>query len=113
MVERSHESLARLREQGRDPAHGGTAATKRGDSSREQNAASRRWEADNARPPESRWEQQIAPHLGRVTVAQIINATGLSSGYASMIKRGVKVPHPRHWDALLKVAGGDGHRPLE
>jgi len=103
MGERSHETLARLRSEGTDPAHGGQAARKRGNSSRDQNAASRQWERDNPMPPDSVYLEEIVPHLDRVTVPQIANATGLSSGYASMIRRGIKIPHPRHWKALKEL----------
>lgn len=104
MGERGQEALAQLRAKGTDPAHGGQAARKRGNTSRDQNAASRRWERDNPKPPDSVYMEEIGPRLDRVTVPQIVNATGLSSGYASMIKRGIKIPHPRHWAALQSLA---------
>jgi len=34
----------------------------------------------------------------------MVAATGLSVDYCSKIRRGLKTPHPRHWEALGAVA---------
>jgi len=47
----------------------------------------------------------IREALGAVTVGAISRAVGLSSGYASSVRRGEYVPHPRHWPALADLAG--------
>jgi len=39
-----------------------------------------------------------------VSLSAMVEATGLSKGYCSFIKRGVKVPHERHWPALSQLA---------
>lgn len=62
---------------------------------------------------DGRFGPSVAPHLGKVTVAQIMHATDVSSGYASMIKRGIKIPDPRHWTALQSLASEKKGRPLE
>ena len=64
-------------------------------------------------PPDSVYLEEIVPHLDRVTVPQIMNATALSSGYASMIRRGIKVPHPRHWQALSSIIDESEGSPVE
>jgi hypothetical protein len=30
-------------------------------------------------------------------------ATGLSPGYCSFIRRGISIPHPRHWLTLARL----------
>jgi hypothetical protein len=47
----------------------------------------------------------IREALGAVTVGAISRAVGLSSSYASSVRRGEYVPHPRHWRALAELAG--------
>ncbi len=32
-------------------------------------------------------------------------ATGLTCAYCSMIRRGLYVPHPRHWGVLRELTG--------
>ena len=44
--------------------------------------------------------REIRPQLADVTLAAIVRATGLSQPYCAMIRRGERVPHPRHWEAL-------------
>ena len=46
---------------------------------------------------------EILPYLGDLMFRSIARATGLSTTDASMIKRGQRVPHPRHWDALSNL----------
>ena len=33
----------------------------------------------------------------------MVDATGLSKGYCSFIKRGIKIPHERHWPSLERL----------
>ena len=33
-------------------------------------------------------------------LADLVRATGLTHGYLSQVRRGLKTPHPRHWPAL-------------
>jgi hypothetical protein len=33
-------------------------------------------------------------------------ATGLSLRYVSLIRRGERTPHPRHWQAFIKATDG-------
>ena len=43
---------------------------------------------------------EIRPKLKTVSLLETMRATGLSRTYCGMIRRGVRVPHPRHWEAL-------------
>ena len=41
--------------------------------------------------------------LKTVSLLETMHATGLSRTYCGMIRRGVRVPHPRHWEALHEL----------
>ncbi len=43
---------------------------------------------------------EIRPKLKTVSLLETMQATGLSRTYCGMIRRGVRVPQPRHWEAL-------------
>lgn len=85
---------------GHDPAHGGDAAAKRGAKTATELTRSAAWDRESERPDPDLFTETILPALTEVTAADMARATGLSAGYCSMIKRGQRVPHPRHWGAL-------------
>ncbi len=95
-------TVAALRAQGRDPTHGGAAAARR------RNAASLRQlevrEAggrtrDIAASRES-FERDIRPMLRGISIRRLTEVSGLSPSYWSLVLRGKRVPHVRHWPAL-------------
>lgn len=55
-------------------------------------------------PPREVFERDILPALQSVPVRAMARATGLTRAYCSMIRRGVYVPHPRHWEVLKRLA---------
>jgi CRISPR-associated endonuclease Cas1 len=63
----------------------------------------RDWEGQ---PDDRDFKRDILPGLQGVTLRRIIEATGLSKRFASQIRRGLAVPHKRHWDKLHEVALG-------
>ena len=89
---------------GDDPAHGGEAGRRRG----KRVAASRRaiaeWEGEGSGTfdPDT-FAQEIQPKLKGVSLAMMAHATGLSRPYCAMIRRGERIPHPRHWEALRSL----------
>ena len=92
--------LAELREAGDDPAHGGAAAERRGATNSEHQTQVSRWNRDHDRPVSEEFEKTILPGLQAIRLADIAEATGLTLGYCSFIRRGIKTPHPRHWPHL-------------
>ena len=42
-------------------------------------------------------------------LSELIRATGLSLPYVSQIRRGEKVPHPRHWPGFAAAMGALRH----
>jgi hypothetical protein len=97
------EMLRRLRDAGQDPAHGGAAAEARREMLERRQGEARAWEREHPRSDPKVFKETILPALRRVTVRRIASATGLTTGYCSMIRRGY-VPHPRHWEALRVLA---------
>ena len=106
MVDGAHERLQELRDSGQDPAHGNEAAIRRGESVSVNNRASYGWNRDNERLPKEVFASEILPLLQEVRLSAMAEATGLSKGYCSFIKRGIKIPHDRHWALLAQLAQG-------
>jgi len=50
-------------------------------------------------------QYNILPLIQDVPLSRLQHATGLSLRYVSLIRRGKRVPHPRHWQAFLGVTG--------
>ena len=49
--------------------------------------------------------QKIQPQLRTVKVREVAQALQVSQPYAAHIRSGRRRPHPRHWQALAKLAG--------
>ena len=49
------------------------------------------------------YRRQILPRLSALTVKSIRTAIDVSHPYATLIKRGDKIPHPRHWIRLASL----------
>jgi CRISPR-associated endonuclease Cas1 len=94
--------LSSLRDAGADPSHGGDAGKRRGATQSRQQRERREWEAANpgaSFDPES-FTREILPRIQGVPLSELARMTGLSLLYVSQIRRGVKVPHPRHWPSF-------------
>ena len=96
----AHARLEDMRSAGQDPAHGGEAAEQRAESVKMNNKRSREWNRINKRRDPEAFTTEILPLLAEVPLSAIAGATGLSKGYCSFIKRGIKIPHERHWETL-------------
>ncbi len=95
-------ALAQQREAGNDPAHGGEAKAKRV-ASKERRARERaEWEAvhGDGKAERERFVREIQPKLVGIPLSRIVDATGFSVRYASLIRSGEYVPHPVHYLAL-------------
>jgi hypothetical protein len=70
------------------------------------------WEAEHGKPGDlSVFASGILPLLDGVPMSQLEHATGLSRRYLTVVRRGEKTPHPRHWQALLTAAGRPAPKP--
>jgi len=96
--------LLRLRAKGKDPAHGGEAARKRGAKNAQHMKTTVQWErVHQADADPNYFKQKVLPRLQGVPLLTIMRAIGLSLDYCSKIRRGLRVPHPRHWEALRSI----------
>ncbi len=86
---------ARLAESDQD------AARKRGRRNSATLRASAAWEREQASDFDpGTFARGIGPKLSAVSLAAMMRATALSRPYCAMIRRGERVPHPRHWEGL-------------
>jgi hypothetical protein len=98
-------ALAKKRAEGTDPAHTREARRKQGIHAKEYIRANAEWEeSHNIGDCELDFSQDILPGLQRLPLSTIVNATGLSLRYCSIIRRGLKVPHHRHWELLREIS---------
>ena len=98
-------ALARQREAGNDPAHGGEAKAKRV-ASKERRARERaEWDAvhGDGQAERERFVREIQPRLVGIPLSRIVEATGFSVRYASLIRSEAYVPHPVHFLALEQL----------
>ena len=52
----------------------------------------------------SGFQRAVLPLIQGVPLSRLQRATSLSLRYVSMIRRGERTPHPRHWQALIDAA---------
>jgi len=103
-------TLANLRAEGKDPAHGGKAARKRGRRVAQFKRETAGWQQVHGDSYVSRYfVRNVLPKLKRMSLGEMTRRTGLTPGYCSFIRRGMRVPHPRHWDALRRVGTDTGN----
>ena len=66
-------------------------------------AANRAWEREHGPADPRVYEREILPKLATVPLRELVAVTGLSTTTCSLIRRGLKVPHPRHWEGLSEL----------
>ena len=104
------DSAARLllvAKNGRVAAHSKQAQQLRSESRRQHAAAQSEWRAQD-RPAwltDEFYRNSIRPRLRTVPTSKVASALGFSIGYALDIRRGRRVPHPRHWSTLAQLSG--------
>jgi hypothetical protein len=89
---------------GNDPRRSGIANPARGETVAEGHRRNRSWAREHPGQRDEAWfKREIAPKLDAFTLKEMADATGLSLAACSRVRAGVKVPHPRHWAALLAL----------
>jgi CRISPR-associated endonuclease Cas1 len=81
------------------------AQTRRAESQRRQAAALKAWNPSD-KPDwldEKTYREKIQPRLAAITVSRILSALDVSEPYATNIRAGRCVPHPRHWQKLARL----------
>jgi hypothetical protein len=105
--------LVKASQKGRLAAHTVQAEAKRGESRRRHAAALRAWRPSDqpAWLNVETYLRKIQPRLADVTVPTIRAALGVSKSYATNIRFGRRLPHPRHWYRLARLVGISGELP--
>lgn len=94
--------LKELRAAGIVPSHTGEASEKRRSRMQQRKQEEQEWDATHpdTEVDEEVFRTEILPGLQGVPLSTLASATGLSQQYCSLIRRGLKVPHHRHWETL-------------
>jgi len=92
---------------GRIATHSPKAEVLRAATQRRHRAALKAWHS--SRQPDwlnaDVYRDKIQPRLSGVTVPTISSALGVSDPYATDIRAGRRIPHPRHWQELARLVG--------
>jgi CRISPR-associated endonuclease Cas1 len=98
------ERLRARRAVGEDPTSTPQARAKHGLTNSANRAAEAEWDRLHPdKPNPATFVAEILPSIRSVSARALSRATGLSVGYCSDIKKGLAVPHPRHWEPLRIV----------
>jgi hypothetical protein len=91
---------------GADPTHGHAAADRRAETNITRKRQARDWDEQHGKLVDlSAFERDILPLIQEIPLSRLQRATGLSLRYVSLIRRGERTPHPRHWLALVGAVG--------
>ena len=92
---------------GRIATHTLEAETLRAKTQRKHAAALAAWQPSDLPEwlNEEAYRTKVQPVLAGITVSAIAAALGISEPYATDIRRGQRIPHPRHWQALARLVG--------
>jgi hypothetical protein len=109
-IEAARKALAVQAAAGNDPRRSAVVNRTRGQAIAEGHRRNRSWAREHpGQRDEACFRREILPKLDAFSLKEIAEATGLSLAACSRIRAGVRVPHPRHWQALLKLLGGGEH----
>jgi hypothetical protein len=90
---------------GEDPTHGAAAAARRAETNVIRKREAREWDERHGKLVDlSAFRRDILPLIQDVPLSQLQRATGLSLRYVSLIRRGERTPHPRHWQAFVEAS---------
>jgi len=107
-------AIARHKQEGRDETHGSIAGERRAAANIRRKREAREWdERHGALVDLTTFDREILPLLKNIPLSRLREATGLSLRYVSLIRRGERRPHPRHWSNFETAAfhGKDAVRP--
>ncbi len=103
----NRENMLKQARLGQVAAHSPIAEARRAATRVKQVEAQRRWNPDDLPNwlDEDFYRRAILPKLSVLTVKTLRTAIEVSHPYATMIKRGDRIPHPRHWLTLARISG--------
>jgi len=105
----SRERFIDVARQGRVASHTCEAEARRAETQSRQAAARLNWRASDqpAWLDENTYREKIQPRLAEITVPIISSTLGVSKPYATDIRTGRRIPHPRHWRTLAQLVLGE------
>lgn len=111
-VSASREGLIEAAKLGRLVAHSPGARARQAEKQRQHNAAAKAWNPSDQPEwlTEQVYRERIQPRLASIPVGIIASALDVSQPYATHIRQGRHIPHPRHWQTLaqlVEIAGCD------
>jgi len=101
----SRERLIEVAKAGRIAGQSAEAQARRSDTQRRHEAGKHAWSQSDqpAWLTEDTYKERIQPQLVGITNSAIAAALGVSLYYAAAIRRGKRLPHPRHWETLARL----------
>ena len=103
-IETARKALAAQTAAGNDPRRSADVNRARGDAISDGHRRDRSWAREHPGQRDEAWfKREIAPKLDAFSLKEISKATGLSLAACSRIRARAKIPHPRHWEALLDL----------
>jgi len=105
---------ASLHQHGLDPATSPASRAKQKEARLRRRSEEVAWDNDHLqRSDQEVFRQTVLPAIAGVPIRRLANATGLSVGYCGLIRRGLRVPHIRWWEALACAAAVNESRSSE
>ena len=103
----STKTLIKAAEKGRLLSHLPEATAKRIAGRRKHAAAIRAWKPSDLPEwlREETYRRDIQPKLASVKLPVLMAAMGISKPYATNIRNGKRLPHPRHWLTIAQLTG--------
>ena len=91
---------------GRAASHTSISEARRSATRMKQAEAQRKWNPIDLPEwlDEEYYRSKVLPALARLTITKIQVAMDVTFPYAAMVRKGIRIPHPRHWLALSKLA---------
>src|SRR6516225_8172186 len=101
----NRDNLLRQAKLGQIATHSAIAEARRSATRKKQAEAQRKWDSSTLPKwlDEDFYRRETLPRLSNFPVKKIRQAIDVSHPYATLIKRGDRIPHPRHWLALAKL----------
>jgi hypothetical protein len=97
--------LIKVAAQGRIASRSAEAQNSRSETQRQQWRGRAGWKPEDLPDwlNEDVYRREIQPRLKQITISTIASALHVSVMYAMHIRRGQRIPHPRHWQKLAEI----------
>ncbi|MFZ0334446.1 MAG: CRISPR-associated endonuclease Cas1 [Candidatus Acidiferrales bacterium] len=106
----SKTAILKVAQLGRTTAHNAKAQARRSETMRRQMTGRTLWKSSDLPKwlTERVYREEIRPKLAAFTIPAIALTLAVSKPYATDIRTGKRVPHPRHWRKLAELVGFTG-----